>query len=328
MRVAIIGAAGFLGRKLAARLAAKGRLAGRRVEALSLLDNVVPAAPPGAPFPVACLAGDVTDSALLARAIPPGTDAVFHLAAVVSAQAEAEFDLGLRANLDGTRAVLEAARAAGGSPAFVFTSSVAAYGGPLPEVVGDDTILTPQNSYGAQKAMGELLVADYARRGFVRGVAIRLPTIIVRPGRPNRAASGFASAIVREPLLGLDTVCPVPPELAMWVASPLLAVDWLLHAASLDPAALGARRSVNPPGISASMGEIAAALAGIAGNEAAGRIRWERDPAIERIVAAWPARFDAARARELGFAQQPPVAEIIRAFIAEDLGPTRAERGL
>jgi nucleoside-diphosphate-sugar epimerase len=328
MHITILGGGGFLGRKLAARIAAEGRLAGRPVTGLTLFDLVQPATP-DASFPVATLAGDIVEQA--AAAIPPGTDVVFHLAAVVSAQAEADYELGRRVNLRGTDAVVDACRAlvsAGGPPPrVVFTSSVASFTGSQDSVLSDDARQVPANSYGAQKAAAELILADASRRGFLDAVSIRLPTIIVRPGRPNRAASSFFSAIVREPLLGLPAELPVPDDFAAWVASPRRAVDWLLHAAAMDTAPLGLDRSINPPGIGTTIARLLQALDQVRPG-ASKLVQRVADKAIADIVGAWPPAFDPVRAHALGFAAHEPVIDVIRAFIADDLAATRQERGL
>jgi nucleoside-diphosphate-sugar epimerase len=329
MNVTILGAAGFLGRKLAARIAAEGAIGDRRVSALTLFDMVRPEAPPSAPFPVAIHQGDVT--ALPAGVITTETAAVFHLAAVVSAQAEADYELGLRVNLHGALAVAEACRqaTAAGSPPprVVFTSSVASFSGGQNGVVSADARQVPANSYGAQKAAAELLLGDASRRGFLDLVTLRLPTIAVRPGRPNRAASGFFSGIIREPLLGQPAELPVADSFATWLASPRRAVDWLLHAAALPADALGLARGVNPPGITVTVGEMLAALEQVSPGASA-LVARRPDPAIEAIVATWPARFDDSTARGLGFTPHEPFAAVIRAFIEDDLAETRTDRGL
>jgi nucleoside-diphosphate-sugar epimerase len=323
MHVSILGGGGFLGRKLAARLAAEGALGGRAVTGLTLFDLAEPASL-DAPFPVTRVAGDVADASQVARAIPPGTGVVFHLAAVVSAAAEADFDLGMRVNLAGTLAVIEACRALPAPPRLVFTSSVASFGGGQSARLADDARQLPSNSYGAQKAAAELFLQDASRKGFLDAVSIRLPTVIVRPGRPNKAASSFVSSILREPLLGLATPLPVPEEFAVWVCSPRRAVDWFLHAAAMDTAPLGLDRGVNPPGLSVTVREMLAALS--PGERAL--VRADPDATVAAIVGGWPAAFTAERARRLGFAPQEGVAEILAAFRADDLAATRAERGL
>jgi D-erythronate 2-dehydrogenase len=252
--------------------------------------------------------------------IRDNVDGVFHLAAIVSANAEEDFDLGVRVNLEGTRNVLEACRALPQPARLVFASSVAVYGGDMPEVLDDGTILTPQTSYGTQKAIGELLLNDYSRKGFVDGRALRLPTIVVRPGKPNKAASTFASSIIREPLAGEDAICPVARDAAMYILSPRRVVAALIRAFELPPAAFGMTRMLTLPGITVSIGAMVDALEQVAGERVARRVRWEPDPVIQRIVAGWPAAFDARRARAMGFEADPDVASIIRAHIEDELG--------
>jgi D-erythronate 2-dehydrogenase len=328
MKISITGGAGFLGRKIAARLAHDGRLGEQPITSLTLLDLAAPPKP-NATFPVTAIAGDLID--LPKDAIPPGTDVVFHLAAVVSAQAEADYDLGRRVNLRGTDAVVDACRrlvAAGARPTrVVFTSSVASFSGGQEAVLDDDARQVPANSYGAQKAAAELILADATRRGFLDAVSIRLPTVIVRPGRPNRAASSFFSAIVREPLLGLPAELPVSDAFAAWVCSPRRAVDWLLHAAAMDTATMGLDRSVNPPGISTTIAHLLQALDTVKPGASALARRVD-DKEIAAIVGLWPPAFEAMRARTLGFATHEPLVEVIRAFVEDDLEATRVERGL
>ena len=328
MKISILGAAGFLGRKLGAHLAREGRLGETAVTGLTLFD-VQKAPPVSAAFPITYLQGDLT--ALPPEAIPPGTEVVFHLAAVVSAQAEADYDLGIRVNLQGTLAVIDACRRAasrsGIAPRLVFTSSVASFGGGQDAKLEDDARQVPANSYGAQKAAAEYLLADASRRGFLDLVTLRLPTIVIRPGRPNRAASSFLSAILREPLLGLETDLPVPNDFAAWLASPRRALDWLLHAAVMDTEPMGLDRSVNPPGISVTVTHMLQALDQVKPG-ASGLVRHAPDPDITAIVAGWPAAFEPMRAKTLGFAAHEPILDVIEAFVADDLEATRADRGV
>lgn len=320
MHITILGGGGFLGRKLAQRLA-DGALPA--CTGLTLFDLHEPAAL-AAPFPVRCLGGDVADPAQVKAAIPPGTGLVVHLAAVVSAAAEADFDLGMRVNLHGTLAVIEACRALPAPPRVLFTSSVASFGGGQSANLPDDARQLPTNSYGAQKAAAELFLQDATRRGFLDAVSIRLPTVIVRPGRPNKAASSFVSSILREPLLGLETPLPVPEDFAVWVCSPRRAVDWLLHAAVMDTSSMGMDRGVNPPGLSVTVREMLAALS----PAERARVQSAPDPGVEAIVGGWPASFTAERARALGFAEQEGVLDILAAFREDDLAATKTERGL
>jgi D-erythronate 2-dehydrogenase len=321
MQVVITGGAGFLGSRLARELLTEATLAGAggkptRIERITLLDVV---AARGFDDPrVDVRAGDVADASVVASAITPETTSIFHLAAVVSAQAEAEFDLGMRVNFDASRLILERARQNGNRPRLVFTSSVAVFGGELPARVPDAMALVPQSSYGTQKAMVELLVNDYSRKGFVDGRALRMPTISVRPGAPNRAASSFASGIVREPLDGKEAVCPVAPETVMWLLSPRKAIQALRHGHDLDGAALGATRSISMPGLSITVREMVAALERVAGLAVARRIRWQLDPALDRIVASWPGDFATARAEALGFERDASFDDIVRAYISDD----------
>src|SRR4051794_24303930 len=322
MRIVITGGCGFLGRRVAMLLLDRGT-AGRPVKELILFDNAPPALPLPDDIRLSVVTGDIADRETVASLIAPGTHAVFHLAAIVSGQAEADTDLGYRVNLDGTRAVLDACRALGTMPRLIFASSLAVYGGALPPEVGEATALTPQSSYGAQKAIGELLVNDYSRKGFIDGMALRLPTVVVRPGLPNRAASTFASSMIREPLTGRDAVCPVSPDTVMALASPRRIVAGLVHALDLPSGALGANRSLQLPGFSVSVGEMAEALRRIGGNEACRRIRWQPDPQIQAIISSWPQALSASRAEALGFGRDSGIDEVIEAFIEDDLALQR-----
>jgi nucleoside-diphosphate-sugar epimerase len=324
MKISILGGGGFLGRKIAAKLATDGTLGGKPVTALTLFDMAAPPKP-AAPFPVTALGGDVV--ALPDAAIPDGTDVVFHLAAVVSAQAEADYDLGRRVNLRGTDAVIDRCRKLAKPPRVVFTSSVASFSASQSMTLPDNTRQIPGNSYGAQKAAAELILADASRRGFIDAVSLRLPTVIVRPGRPNKAASSFFSGIVREPLLGLDTELPVGDDFAVWVCSPRRAVDWLLHAAAMDTGRLGLDRSIDPPGISTTVAHLLQALDEVSPG-ASSHVKRVEDKTIAAIVSTWPPAFEALHARTLGFSAHEPVIDVIRGFVEDDLAATKAERGL
>ena len=312
MKILITGGAGFLGNRLAARL-----LAHADIDEIVLVD-VAPAEGLADPR-VRTVVGDIADSTLMASLVDARTAGVFHLAAVVSGQAEADFELGMRINLDASRLLLDLCRQRGHKPRVVFTSSVAVYGGDLPDVVTDDLALRPASSYGTQKAIAELLLADYSRRGFVDGRVLRLPTVSVRPGLPNKAASSFASGIIREPLNGEDAVCPVAPETRLWLLSPRCAIDCLIHGFDLDADALGRQRAINLPGITVTAGEMVASLRRVAGEEVASRVHWERDAAIERIVGTWPGAWNTARAETLGFKGDANFEQVVRAYIADDL---------
>jgi D-erythronate 2-dehydrogenase len=322
MHILITGAAGMIGRKLTARLVADGALEDGPIDKLTLLDVVAAAKPEKFRGAVESVAGDIADAAALRRLVAARPDVIFHLAAVVSAEAELDFDKGMRINLDGSRTLLDAVRTVGDGycPRLVFTSSIAVFGAPFPDAIADDFHLTPLTSYGTQKAAVELLLADYTRRGFLSGVGIRLPSIVVRPGKPNKAASGFFSSIIREPLAGAEAVLPVEDSVLHWHASPRAAVGFLIHAAGLDAAKLGPRVNLTMPGVCCTVAEQIAALRGIAGDKAAGRIRREPDPLIARIVAGWPSRFDPQRALALDFRGDASFDAIIRVHIEDELG--------
>ncbi len=310
MQIIITGGGGFLGQKLARALLHSSL----PFSELLLVDIQ---APPALADPrVRCLQADLTAPGVAESLISEHTAVVYHLAAIVSSHAEQDFDLGWQVNLNTTRSLLEACRHARPGIRFVFTSSLAVYGGPLPELVNDGTALTPTSSYGAQKAMGELLVNDYSRKGYVDGLALRLPTICVRPGKPNRAASSFVSSIIREPLQGEITVCPVSPDLRLWLSSPATVVANFLLAATLPK---GDNRSINLPGISMTVGEMLTALTQEGGQAARDRVQFAADPAIERIVASWPGRIDNQRASALGFMADRTFADIIDSFITHDM---------
>ena len=325
MKALITGGAGFLGQRLAKKLLATGTLKNasgqdEKIERLVLLD-VVPAPVSDDPR-VDILTGDVLDAELLKRAIDSATGCIFHLAAVVSSQAEADFDLGMRVNLDAARLLFETCRGLGHCPRVVFTSSVAVYGGDLPEVVQDDTALNPKSSYGIQKAIGELLLSDYSRRGFIDGRCLRLPTISVRPGKPNKAASSFASGIIREPLNNEETVCPVTAGTRLWLLSPRQVVDSLIFGHDLGAEAFALSRVLNLPGVSVTVGEMVETLGRISGQAAVGKIRWESDPVVQRIVGSWPRSWDMTRAHALGFKGDKDFESIVQAYIADDLNGT------
>jgi nucleoside-diphosphate-sugar epimerase len=322
MHILITGAAGMVGRKLTARLVTDGALNGKPIEKLTLIDVVVPQLPDDFSGKVETTAADIADPAAVHAAITGRPDVIFHLAGVVSGEAELDFEKGMRVNLDGSRALFEAIRGAGESycPRLVFTSSIAVFGAPFPHAIPDDFHLTPLTSYGTQKAIVELLLADYSRRGFLDGIGIRLPSIVVRPGRPNKAASGFFSSIIREPLNGEEAVLPVEDSVLHWHASPRAAAGFLIHAAGVDREKLGPRVNLTMPGVCCTVAEQIAALRRIAGDQVVARIRRQPDPLVARIVAGWPSRFDPRRALALGFKAEASFDDIIRAHIEDELG--------
>jgi nucleoside-diphosphate-sugar epimerase len=323
MKVVITGGGGFLGKKLARRILQQGSIAGAdgkptKVAELLLFD-VARASGPGLDDPrVKAIAGDIANASTV-RDIVQGASTVFHFAAIVSAGAEADFDLGYRVNLDGTRNLLEACRALGTNPRVVFTSSLAAYGGDLPPAVTDDTPLTPQTSYGSQKSIGEFLLRDYTRKGYLRGTAVRLPTICVRTGLPNKAASTWASSVVREPLTGVDVVCPVTPQTIMVVLSPRKTVDAFMKLHDLPPEAFGPGRTLLLNGINVTAKELEQAVTKHAGNRKVGKVVWQHDPAIQAICNGWPQGISSQRSRKLGFEMDKDLDEVVRNFIADDL---------
>ena len=312
----------MIGRKLSERLARDGGLQREGIGELTQHDVIASPAPAGAAFRVKSIASDLSAPGEAEKLVAERPDLIFHLAAIVSGEAEADFEKGYRINLDGTRRLFEAIRKVGDGykPRVVFTSSIAVFGAPFPEAIGDEFLSAPLTSYGTQKAIDELLLADYSRRGFFDGIGIRLPTICVRPGKPNRAASGFFSGIIREPLAGQEVVLPVAKSVRHWFASPRAAIGFLLHAARLATEPLGARRNLTMPGVAASVGEQIEALRRVAGDVAVQRIREEPDPTIMRIVEGWPRNFDARRAAALGFRADASFDDIIRIHVEDELG--------
>ncbi|RED42057.1 nucleoside-diphosphate-sugar epimerase [Rhodopseudomonas thermotolerans] len=327
MHILILGAAGMVGRKLTDRLLADGRLGSRDITRMTLQDVVAPARPPHASIAMSTVTSDLAEPGQAAALVAHRPEVIFHLAAIVSGEAEADFDKGYRINLDGTRHLIDAIRAEGDDyhPRLVFTSSIAVFGVPFPEKIGDEFLSAPLTSYGTQKAICELLIADYTRKGFFDGVGIRLPTICVRPGKPNKAASGFFSNIIREPLAGQEAVLPVGDDVMHWHASPRSAVGFLIHAATMDTAAIGPRRSLSMPGLAATVGEQIAALQRVAGKGVVARIKREPDPTIIGIVSGWPRNFATDRALKLGFTTaEQSFDDIIRIHIEDELGGTFA----
>ena len=315
MKILITGGGGFLGSRLAKTLLARGTLGGKPIASITLLDGAfAPAA--AQETRLKAVTGDVSDPKVLASVCPPDTDAVFHLAAVVSGAAETDFDLGMRVNLKGMELLLEQMRKCDKPPRLVYTSSVAAFGGDLPAVLDDSTIANPQTSYGAQKVIGEYLVTDYTRKGFIDGRSLRLPTIVVRAGKPNAAASSFASGVIREPLNGVISECPVAPETGVWLLSPGRVVEAFIHAWELPPEAWGTQRWLNLPGITATVAEMAEAMRKVAGDAVAGRVAYKADARIQAIVKTWPVRFRTPRALAMGFKPDLDVESVIRDYIA------------
>jgi nucleoside-diphosphate-sugar epimerase len=323
LHILILGAAGMVGRKLTEKLVRDGRLGNRDITRMTLQDVVAPAKPAGASIPIELVTSDFADPKTAAPLVAHKPEVIFHLAAIVSGEAEADFDKGYRINLDGTRYLIDAIRAVGGGykPRLVFTSSIAVFGAPFPDKIGDEFIHTPLTSYGTQKSICEMLIADYTRKGFLDGIGIRLPTICVRPGAPNKAASGFFSNIIREPLAGKEAILPVSEDVRHWHASPRSAVGLLVHAGTMDLQAMGPRRNLSMPGMSVTVGEQIAALDRVAGKNVVARIKRETDPVITGIVSGWPRDFDTARALKLGFTTaEKTFDDIIRIHIEDELG--------
>lgn len=316
MRVVITGGSGFLGLRLAHALLQDG-VDGAAVDSLTLVDRAHAGAI--ADPRVTQVTGDITQPGFVAQFMTGRVDILYHLAAVVSSEAEADFDLGMKVNIDASRLLLEACRSAGNVPRVVFTSSVAVFGPTAGEQITETTSVDPQSSYGMEKAVGELLLKDYSRRGFIDGVVLRLPTISVRPGLPNRAASSFASGIIREPLSGVAAICPVGPDTALWLMSPRRAIQALVYAGGLDGNVLGKRRVINLPGITVTVGEMLETLAQMGGEQARALVTFSPDQSVEQIVASWPRQWDDSAARTLGFSGDADFAEIVQAFMDEDL---------
>ena len=320
MRILITGAAGMVGRKLTARLLKDRQIGGKTITAIDLHDIVPAEKPDAAGIAIESMTSDLANEGEAETVIARKPDLVFHLAGIVSGEAEANFDLGYRVNLVGTQRLFDAIRLSGRPIRIVFTSSIAVFGAPFPDVIPDEFHGTPLTSYGTQKLMCELLLADYTRRGFMDGIGIRLPTINVRPGKPNKAASGFFSGIIREPLAGMEAILPVSRDVVHTHASPRSAVGFLIRAAEIDGAEVGPRRNITMPGVGVTVGEQIEALERVAGGNVVSLIRDVPDETIWAIVKNWPTRFDAKRARELGFTAEKSFDEIIRAHIEDELG--------
>jgi nucleoside-diphosphate-sugar epimerase len=318
MKVLVIGAAGMIGRKFCQALAKHSSIGGQAVDQLTMADAITPEAPAGTPFSVRTLSADIADASVAESLVADRPEIIYHLAAVVSGEAEADFDKGYRVNLGGIQHLFEALRRASYRPRVVFASSIAVFGTPFPETIPEDFAPAPLTSYGTQKAIGELLLADYSRRGFFDGIGIRFPTICVRPGKPNKAASGFFSGIIREPLNGEPAVLPVTDDVRHWFASPRAAVNFLFHAGALDLGRLGSRRTLSMPGLSATVGEMIASLEKVAGTDCVKLIQREPDPTIQRIVDGWAQRLDASRAQALGFQAETNFEQIIHHHIEDE----------
>ncbi len=320
MHILITGAAGMVGRKVTERLLSDGRVGRLEITKLTLHDIVPSDARPTENTSIRPIVGDLSDRSVVDRLIAEKPDMIIHLAAVVSGEAEADFEKGYAVNLDGTRHLFEAIRLQNHQPRVIFASSIAVFGAPFPEPIPDEFHLTPLTSYGTQKAVAELLLNDYTRRGFFDGIGLRLPTICVRPGKPNKAASGFFSNIIREPLKGEEAVLPVPETIKHWHASPRSAVGFVLHAAEMDLGAVGPRRCLTMPGVSATVGEQIEALRKVAGDKAVRLIRRQPDPVVAGIVSGWPMVFEASRARDLGFSADESFEAIVRVHIDDEHG--------
>jgi D-erythronate 2-dehydrogenase len=326
MHILVIGAGGMLGAKLLARLCGAGNLDGKAISRITRYDAVIAPPPPVSGFPIDTFVGDLSAASEAEKLIATKPDVIFHLAAIVSGEAEKDFEKGYRINLDATRILFEAIRKTGGGykPKVIFTSSIAVFGSPFPDAIGDDFFTTPLTSYGTQKAIDELLLNDYSRRGFFDGVALRMPTVCVRPGKPNLAASGFFSNIIREPLAGKPAVLPVSDTVRHWHASPRAAVGFLVQSAGMDTAKLGDRRTLTLPGLSCTVAEQIEALRKVAGNDAVKLISSVPDETIAKIVSGWPRNFNPQRALSLGFRAEASFEDIIRVHLEDDhaLGAT------
>jgi nucleoside-diphosphate-sugar epimerase len=321
MKVLIIGAAGMLGSKLVNKLAQLGKVGDRPISKLVRNDVVLAPPPPSAAFKIETDIGDLSAVSEAQRLISDKPDLIFHLAAIVSGEAEADFEKGYRVNLLGTQNLLEAIRSQGTGycPKLIFTSSIAVFGAPFPDAIDDEFLTAPLTSYGTQKAICELLISDYSRRGFIDGMALRMPTVCVRPGLPNKAASGFFSNIIREPLSGKEAILPVDPSVRHWHASPRAATQFLVRAAGMGGAALGNRRALTLPGLSCTVAEQLEALKRVAGAKALEKVKQVPDETIQKIVAGWPRNFNAARAIALGFTAEKTFDDIIRVHIEDEL---------
>lgn len=321
MHILIIGASGMLGTRLTSALVKVGLISGHKISKITRQDIVLAPPPASSDFVIETQMSDLSKPGEATKLLSGRPDIIFHLAAIVSGEAEANFEKGYQVNFDGTRELLEAIRLIGGGycPKFVFTSSIAVFGSPFPDAIDDEYFTTPLTSYGTQKAMCELLISDYSRRGFIDGVALRMPTVCVRPGKPNKAASGFFSNIIREPLVGIEAILPVSDEVRHWHAAPRTAITMLLHAVSMDTSILGPRRSITMPGVSCTVADQIAAMVKIAGPECAKLIRREPDPIVAKIVSGWPRNFNPRRALALGFKADRDFEDIIRIHIEDEL---------
>jgi D-erythronate 2-dehydrogenase len=324
MKILVTGSGGMIGRKLVERLVADKSLGGKPIESLTLVDVVESPIPEGAPKNTKAIVTDFSEKGVAAALIQDRPDMIFHLAAIVSGDAEANFEKGYRINFNGSWELFEAIRLESDKspykPRFVFASTLAVFGPPFPDPIPDSFATTPTSSYGTQKAMTELLLADYSRKGFLDGVGVRLPTICIRPGKPNKAASSFFSGILREPLTGQEAPLPVGDEVRHWFASPRAAVGFFITAASIDTSSLGPRRSMTMPGVSATVGEEIAALRKAAGDQAVALIKRVDDPFVAKIVQGWAGRYDPKLATSMGFAAEKNFDEIITVYQEDEMG--------